>query len=127
MAHHQGMSFLSLSYLLLDRPMQKRFESDPAFQATMLLLQERIPKATRTYPHSAELSNEKKSSSTREPSLRVFSSPNTPVPQVQLLRTAVIMAGHQCRWRVQPLENIVYALARSSTRDKGEHSAISAM
>ena len=46
MAHHQGMSFLSLAYLLLDRPMQKRFESDPLFQATMLLLQERIPKAT---------------------------------------------------------------------------------
>ena len=48
MAHHQGMSLLSLAYLLLDRPMQKRFESDPVFQATMLLLQERIPKATRT-------------------------------------------------------------------------------
>jgi len=46
MAHHEGMSLLSLAYLLLDRPMQKRFESDPLFQATMLLLQERIPKAT---------------------------------------------------------------------------------
>ena len=34
MAHHQGMSFLSLAHLLLDRPMQKRFESDPLFQAT---------------------------------------------------------------------------------------------
>ena len=49
MAHHQGMSFLSLAYLLLDRPMQKRFESEPMFQATMLLLQERIPKATAFY------------------------------------------------------------------------------
>ncbi len=29
MAHHKGMSFLSLAYLILDRPMQKRFESDP--------------------------------------------------------------------------------------------------
>jgi cyclic beta-1,2-glucan synthetase len=46
MAHHQGMSLLALAYLLLDRPMQRRFESDPLFQATMLLLQERIPKAT---------------------------------------------------------------------------------
>ena len=34
MAHHQGMSFLSLAYVLLDRPMQKRFESEPMFQAT---------------------------------------------------------------------------------------------
>ena len=44
MAHHQGMSLLSLAYLLLDRPMQKRFESDPAFQAAALLLQERVAK-----------------------------------------------------------------------------------
>ena len=56
MAHHVGMSLLSLAYLLLDRPMQKRFESDPVFQATMLLLQERVPKATAFYSHTAELS-----------------------------------------------------------------------
>ena len=56
MAHHQGMSFLSLAYLLLDRPMQKRFESEPLFQATMLLLQERVPKATAFYAHTTELS-----------------------------------------------------------------------
>ncbi|TFH33261.1 MAG: cyclic beta 1-2 glucan synthetase, partial [Deltaproteobacteria bacterium] len=37
MAHHQGMSLLSLDSLLLDLPMQKRFESDPLFQATTLL------------------------------------------------------------------------------------------
>ena len=43
MAHHQGMSLLSLSHLLLNRPMQKRFISDVQFQATLLLLQERIP------------------------------------------------------------------------------------
>ena len=56
MAHHQGMSLLSLAYLLLDRPMQKRFESDPLFQATMLLLQERIPKATPFYCTPTEIS-----------------------------------------------------------------------
>ena len=44
MAHHQGMNLLALAYLLLGRPMQRRFESDPLFQATLLLLQERIPK-----------------------------------------------------------------------------------
>jgi hypothetical protein len=47
MAHHQGMGFLALSYLLHDRPMQRRFESDPLFQATMLVLQERIPRTWR--------------------------------------------------------------------------------
>ncbi len=45
MAHHQGMGFLSLAYALLDRPMQRRFEAYPPFQATELLLHERIPKA----------------------------------------------------------------------------------
>jgi hypothetical protein len=45
MAHHQGMTLLALAYLLLGRPMQRRFESDRLFQAVMLLLQERIPKA----------------------------------------------------------------------------------
>src|SRR5512141_196304 len=57
MAHHQGMSFLSLACLLLDHPMQKRFESDPSFQATMLLLQERVPKASAFFWHTAEISD----------------------------------------------------------------------
>ena len=29
MAHHQGMSLLALAYLLLDRPMQRRFAANP--------------------------------------------------------------------------------------------------
>ena len=57
MAHHQGMSLLALAYLLLGRPMQRRFASDPLFQATMLLLQERIPRASAFYVHTADLAN----------------------------------------------------------------------
>ena len=85
MAHHQGMSLLSLAYLLLDRPMQKRFESDPMFQATTLLLQERVPKATAFYWHSAEHSDIRMTPSGPETPVRVFSSPDTPIPEVQLL------------------------------------------
>ena len=85
MAHHQGMSFLSLAYLLLDRPMQKRFEAEPVFQATMLLLQERVPKATAFYSHTAELSGLRTTPSGAEMPVRVFSSPDTPIPEVQLL------------------------------------------
>ena len=85
MAHHQGMSLLSLAYLLLDRPMQKRFESDPLFQATMLLLQERIPKATRFYVHADEITGSQPTSSLTETPVRVFDSPETPIPEVQLL------------------------------------------
>ncbi|PTL37043.1 cyclic beta 1-2 glucan synthetase [Candidatus Methylomirabilis limnetica] len=87
MAHHEGMSLLSLAYLLLDRPMQKRFESDPLVQATTLLLQERIPKATAFYSHAdaAESSDLRTTPSGLETPVRVFSSPNTPIPEVQLL------------------------------------------
>ncbi|TRZ92044.1 MAG: cyclic beta 1-2 glucan synthetase [Methanosarcinales archaeon] len=86
MAHHEGMSLLSLAYLLLDRPMQKRFGSDPLFQATILLLQERIPKATAFYSHTAEPSDLHAASGSAEtPPVRVFSSPDTPIPEVQLL------------------------------------------
>ena len=85
MAHHAGMSFLALAYLLLDRPMQKRFESDPLFQATTLLLQERIPKASAFYWHTAELSDLRTTSTAPETPVRVFSSPDTPIPEVQLL------------------------------------------
>ena len=51
MAHHQGMSLLSVAHSLLERPMQKRFESVPMFQATRLLLQERVPKTTALDAH----------------------------------------------------------------------------
>ena len=85
MAHHQGMSLLSLAYLLLDRPMQKRFESDPLFQATLLLLQERIPRATALFPHTAELSDMRPTATAPAASIRVFNSPDTPIPEVQLL------------------------------------------
>ncbi|HWR35049.1 MAG TPA: glucoamylase family protein [Clostridia bacterium] len=85
MAHHQGMSFLSLAYLLLNRPMQKRFESDPLFQATTLLLQERIPKATAFYTHADESSAERPTDGGTRTPLRVFKTPNTLIPEVQLL------------------------------------------
>ncbi|MGO9414911.1 MAG: GH36-type glycosyl hydrolase domain-containing protein [Syntrophobacteraceae bacterium] len=85
MAHHVGMSFLSLAHLLLDRPMQKRFESDPLFQATALLLQERVPRATTFYSQTAALFESHAVSAGAETSVRSFSSPHTPFPQVQLL------------------------------------------
>ena len=85
MAHHVGMSFLSLAYLLLDRPMQKLFRSDPVLQATMLLLQERVPRATGTYSQTADFAEPHAASAEAETHVRTFSSPDTPSPQVQLL------------------------------------------
>jgi cyclic beta-1,2-glucan synthetase len=85
MAHHQGMTLLSLAYLILDRPMQKRFESDPMLRATTLLLQERVPKATVLYSQAAELSMVPTASGGQETPVRFHDSPNTPTPDVQLL------------------------------------------
>ncbi|HET7115728.1 MAG TPA: glucoamylase family protein [Hanamia sp.] len=83
MVHHQGMSFLSLSYLLLQQPMQKRFMAEPQFQATLLLLQERIPKSTSYY--SIPMETRDISIETNNPEMRIIHTPNTPLPAVQLL------------------------------------------
>jgi cellobiose phosphorylase len=85
MAHHQGMGLLALAYLLLDRPMQRRFESDPALQATMLLLQERVPRAVPFHPEMAERVDFRSGQPSAETPLRVIATPNTASPEVQLL------------------------------------------
>ncbi len=85
MAHHQAMSFLAIAYILLDRPMQKRFESDSHFQATLPLLLERVPKATSTYSNTTELADIRTLSSTENLHTRILTTPDSAVPDVQLL------------------------------------------
>ncbi|MEN6631297.1 MAG: glucoamylase family protein [Candidatus Polarisedimenticolia bacterium] len=84
MAHHQGMSLLALAHFVLERPMQRRFESDRLFQAVMLLLQERIPRATAFFARTAQLSDVRSPVAAKTP-IRVFGTPDTPAPEVQLL------------------------------------------
>jgi len=85
MAHHQGMSFLSLAYLLLDRPMQKRFEADVQVKTTLLLLQERIPRVTSFYSPSVHVADAASITSLSETPMRIITTPDTPAPEVQLL------------------------------------------
>jgi len=86
MAHHQGMSLLALAYQLLDRPMQRRFQSNPFFRAAELLLQERVPRETTVfYPHELEASRARTSTSEMETPFRVFTNPNAGPPEVHLL------------------------------------------
>ncbi len=85
MAHHQGMSLLALGHALLDRPMQRRFESDPQFQATSLLLQERVPKTAAEYLHASGFPESDGSPRPAEARLRVFADPDRARPAVQLL------------------------------------------
>jgi cyclic beta-1,2-glucan synthetase len=83
MAHHHGMSLLSLAYLLRDKPMQKRFEAEPQFQASLLLLQERIPRATTVFAHTTDVADINYVAAGTE--TRVIITPNTSQPEVQLL------------------------------------------
>jgi len=85
MAHHQGMSLLSFAHLLLDRPMQKRFGSDPLFQATTLLLQERVPRAMAVYSRLAEVSDLRAGGAGEAAPVRVIRHADTPSPELQLL------------------------------------------
>jgi len=85
MAHHQGMSLLALDYALLDQPMQRRFASDPQFQATSLLLQERIPRTAAEYLHAAGFPDSQGNTAASEARLRIFTDPDRPRPALQLL------------------------------------------
>jgi cellobiose phosphorylase len=105
MAHHQGMSLLALAHLLLDRPMQRRFVSDPLLKATLPLLQERIPRASREYAQAARIVAGRAGPTPAQAAIRVMEDADTPVPEVQLLsngRYHVMVTnagGGYSRWR----------------------------
>ncbi len=85
MAHHQGMGLLALDHLLRDQPMQRRFVADAEFQATLLLLQERIPHTGVFRPHEAENLGARAAPADTETQLRILRNPDTARPAVQLL------------------------------------------
>ena len=85
MAHHQGMSLVALSHLLLDRPLSSRFHADPRIQAIELLLQERIsqnPVVLKRLNWTAPRSPRAKDEHEFE---RRFYSVDTPMPEARIL------------------------------------------
>ena len=85
MAHHQAMVLLSIGSVLHERPMQKRFASDPLVQATLLLLQEQVPKPTALFSHTVGSFEARARAVASEMPMRVLAGPDTPMPEVQLL------------------------------------------
>jgi cellobiose phosphorylase len=85
MAHHQAMSLLAFAHLLLGQPMQRRFTADAGCQATLLLLQERIPRAAAAYAKDPERMDARPAAEPAEMPMRVFGTPDTRIPGVQLL------------------------------------------
>jgi cyclic beta-1,2-glucan synthetase len=117
MAHHQGMTLISLANALHDGTMRVRFHAEPIVQATELLLQERTPRdVDAILPREEEV---KAAAYVRElipPSSRRFQSAHQATVQTQLLsngRDAVMMtaagSGYSrwgdlavTRWREDP-------------------------
>jgi cellobiose phosphorylase len=105
MVHHQGMSLLALAFALLDKPMQRRFEADPALQANLLLLQERIPKRAIIHARSTEDAEGGAVFDSAEGPVHTALGAVTAVPEVQLLsnsRYQVMVTnagGGYSRWR----------------------------
>ena len=105
MAHHQGMTIVALTNLLLESTMRRRFEADPSVQATDLLLQERTP---NTVTVARPVSDEQGRHHVRDPVPRVlrrFRSPHDATPRTHVLsngRYSVMMtaagSGYS-RWR----------------------------
>ena len=84
MAHHQGMTLVSLANVLLGDPMVKRFHADPRVQATELLLQERVPRqAPITQPRPVE--ETRIVGPVPAVAVRRFRSPHTRFPHAQFL------------------------------------------
>ena len=119
MVHHQGMGFLALSYLLHDRPMQRRFESDPLLQSTLLVLQERSPQAGAFYSNTTEMAAIRSTAPEQANPMRVLAQHSTPVPETQLLsngRYHVMVTnsgGSYSRWK----DLAVTRWREDSTRD----------
>ncbi|MBV6716892.1 GH36-type glycosyl hydrolase domain-containing protein [Paenibacillus chitinolyticus] len=135
MAHHQGMSLLTIANLLLPVKMYDYFHSDKRVQAAELLLIERIP------PRESMLTRELtgKSRIQKPAAERAYSTPenigaDTPVPEVGVhsngtFTTAVTNSGSGfirwnglavSRWREDPVGDPwgVYLYIRDVTREK---------
>ena len=105
MAHHQGMSLVAFAHALLDRPMQRRFQAHAPFQATLLLLQERVPRTSGEWASDPGIVDVLTEPEQPQAPLRVVRQVDTRRPALQLLsngRYHVMVSaagGGYSRWR----------------------------
>lgn len=135
MAHHQGMSLLTLANVLLPSKMYDHFHRDKRVQAAELLLQERIPPRDTLINRelSGQSRNEKPKPAHIAP-LREYDSANTAIPEVNIhsngtLTTMISNSGSGfirfegmdvTRWREDPVTDNwgSYMYIRDVTSDK---------
>jgi cyclic beta-1,2-glucan synthetase len=106
MAHHQGMTIVSIANVLLDGEMRARFHADPSIQATELLLQERAPRdVSVVHPRAEEVKTAAPLMNTLLPEVRRLLNAHDATPQAHLLsngRYSVMLTGAgsgYSRWR----------------------------
>jgi cyclic beta-1,2-glucan synthetase len=86
MTHHQGMSLVSLANVIHEDLGARRFHSDPAVQATELLLQERVPVGVpAAHPRSEEVLTGRVAQAMPGMITRVYESADLDTPRTQLL------------------------------------------
>jgi cyclic beta-1,2-glucan synthetase len=86
MAHHQGMTIVSLGNVVHQGLTQRRFHAHPMIQASELLLQERTPRAVAvTRPRGEEVQVAVHIRDLVSPTLRRFESPHDIPPRTHLL------------------------------------------
>jgi len=106
MAHHQGMSMLSLGNMLCGYRMQDRFHADPLVTSAELLLQERVPRRVQVaQPRAEEVEFVRSVREVPPPVTRAYPLANTPVPATHFLSNgsySVMVTnagGGYSRWR----------------------------
>ncbi len=86
MAHHQGMSLLSINNILNNFIMQERFHNDARNQAVQLLLQERIPASAEiAKPRAEETHVESFARSSENHQARIYADAHLSTPRTQVL------------------------------------------
>lgn len=94
MAHHQGMSLLTLANVLLPHKMYDRFHNNKYIRSVELILQERIPRKPRILhrPLKAQI-HKLETKSVHAGGFREYPSPITPTPEVCLLSNGAYMTA----------------------------------
>lgn len=86
MAHHQGMSLLSLNNYLNANILQKRFFANPEMNSARLLLQEKVPNNLLIIKDNKEKVKVLKTEPFKDRMIpRVFKAPNRELPKVHIL------------------------------------------
>ncbi len=94
MAHHQGMSLLTLANVLLPQKMYDRFHNNKLIRSVELILQERIPRKPRILhrPMKAQV-HKLETKSVHAGGFREYHNPTTPTPEVCLLSNGAYMTA----------------------------------